>query len=93
MSAKAQPQSARDVDEAESDDFQSDDAENSTDEIEGSPKDDEQDVVDEDQEWDNTFHRLIEFKDREGHCLVPFRYKLDRPLGKWGELRCVASGS
>jgi hypothetical protein len=43
-----------------------------------------------DERWEESFNRLLEFKRREGHCLVPFRYKHDRKLGKWGEFRLTS---
>ena len=33
--------------------------------------------------WDQMYSRLLAFREREGHCLVPNRYKLDRSLGQW----------
>ena len=33
--------------------------------------------------WDNTFDRLVVFKEKYGHCLVPNRYDEDRSLGAW----------
>uniref|UniRef100_A0A7S1ZFL4 Helicase-associated domain-containing protein n=1 Tax=Trieres chinensis TaxID=1514140 RepID=A0A7S1ZFL4_TRICV len=33
--------------------------------------------------WDQMYHRLLSFRERHGHCLVPNRYKEDRSLGQW----------
>ena len=33
--------------------------------------------------WDNMFDRLLAFKAKHGHCLVPNRYNEDRSLGAW----------
>jgi hypothetical protein len=33
--------------------------------------------------WDNMFERLLAFKAKHGHCLVPNRYDEDRSLGAW----------
>jgi Helicase associated domain len=49
--------------------------------------DDDDDGDSRDEEWEELFNRLVQFKSNEGHCLVPFRYKHDRKLGKWGTSR------
>lgn len=33
--------------------------------------------------WDQMFLRLLEYKKKNGHCLVPNRYTEDRSLGAW----------
>lgn len=33
--------------------------------------------------WDVMFKKLLRFKEIEGHCLVPNRYKEDTKLGSW----------
>mmetsp|Transcript_7524 Transcript_7524/g.12541 ORF Transcript_7524/g.12541 Transcript_7524/m.12541 type:complete len:740 (-) Transcript_7524:117-2336(-) len=33
--------------------------------------------------WDNMFERLVTFKVKYGHCLVPNRYDEDKSLGAW----------
>ena len=33
--------------------------------------------------WDNMLDRLLAFKAKHGHCLVPNRYNEDRSLGAW----------
>lgn len=33
--------------------------------------------------WDNMFERLVHFKEKHGHCLVPNRYDADKSLGAW----------
>lgn len=33
--------------------------------------------------WDSMFDRLLAFKAKHGHCLVPNRYDEDRSLGAW----------
>ena len=33
--------------------------------------------------WNFMFHRLTEYKQVHGNCLVPNRYKCDLPLGLW----------
>ena len=36
------------------------------------------------EQWEDGFSKLLEFKEREGHCRVPQRYKLDEfSLGAW----------
>jgi hypothetical protein len=40
--------------------------------------------------WDEGFRNLISFKDREGHCRVPARYKENGfGLGRWSDLQRV----
>ena len=34
-------------------------------------------------QWDTLFEKLVLFKDRFGHCLVPFRHDDDPSLGHW----------
>lgn len=36
-----------------------------------------------DKQWDQMFDRLLEFKAKHGHCLVPKRYPEDMKLGTW----------
>ncbi len=36
-----------------------------------------------DKQWDQMFDRLVEFKAKQGHCLVPKRYPDDMKLGTW----------
>lgn len=61
-------------------------ADGSSEEDEGSDHegDDDDDADSRDEEWEELFNRLVQFKSNEGHCLVPFRFKHDRKLGKWG---------
>lgn len=33
--------------------------------------------------WEAMFQRLVDFKKKNGHCLVPNRYKKDHRLGSW----------
>jgi uncharacterized protein YbgA (DUF1722 family) len=33
--------------------------------------------------WHQLYEKLVEFKRKDGHCLVPHRYKQDPSLGKW----------
>ena len=33
--------------------------------------------------WNHMFHRLVDYKQVHGDCLVPNRYKSDMPLGLW----------
>ena len=33
--------------------------------------------------WMEMYSRLIEYKTKNGHCLVPFKYTLDPSLGRW----------
>jgi hypothetical protein len=40
-------------------------------------------VVSHDTKWEIMFDRLVEFKNKYGHCLVPNRYKNDNKLGSW----------
>jgi hypothetical protein len=39
--------------------------------------------------WEESFMRLVEYKEKYGHCLVPNRYTEDPHLGSWGELKKV----
>jgi Helicase associated domain len=55
--------------------------------------DDDDDGDSRDEEWEELFNRLVQFKSNEGHCLVPFRYKHDRKLGKWGTSRWLGFDS
>lgn len=34
-------------------------------------------------QWEELYARLIEYKEKNGHCLVPNRYKEDKQLGLW----------
>ena len=36
-----------------------------------------------DQQWQTMFERLVQFKTKYGHCLVPNRYEDDKQLGQW----------
>jgi len=36
-----------------------------------------------DKQWDNMFERLLKFKEKSGHCMVPKRYPPDLKLGTW----------
>jgi hypothetical protein len=38
--------------------------------------------------WEQMYERLIVFKDKHGHCLVPNRYAEDAQLGSWGKNCC-----
>ena len=42
-----------------------------------------------DDQWDSMFLRLKEYKDRNGHCLVPKRCKEDQKLGTWVDTQRV----
>lgn len=42
-----------------------------------------------DEQWDSMFIRLAEFKERNGDCLVPKRYKEDQKLGTWVDTQRV----
>jgi Helicase associated domain len=33
--------------------------------------------------WEHMFDRLVDFKEKNGHCLVPNRYSQDPSLGAW----------
>jgi hypothetical protein len=35
--------------------------------------------------WEDSFNRLLNFKEKHGHCLVPNRYPEDPHLGSWGK--------
>lgn len=35
--------------------------------------------------WDESFKRLLAFREKHGHCRVPNRYKEDPRLGSWGK--------
>ena len=36
--------------------------------------------------WDESFKRLLAFREEYGHCRVPNRYKEDPRLGSWGKI-------
>ena len=38
---------------------------------------------DADKRWHQQYEKLVEFKRKNGHCIVPFRYEQDKPLGQW----------
>jgi hypothetical protein len=33
--------------------------------------------------WNEHYQELVEFKERNGHCVVPRRYEQDKALGQW----------
>jgi hypothetical protein len=33
--------------------------------------------------WDQQYEKLVEFKHKKGHCMVPHRYEQDKFLGRW----------
>jgi hypothetical protein len=33
--------------------------------------------------WNNQYEKLVEFKRKKGHCLVPTKYEQDSSLGTW----------
>jgi hypothetical protein len=33
--------------------------------------------------WHQQYEKLVEFKRKSGHCMVPFKYEQDKPLGRW----------
>lgn len=33
--------------------------------------------------WEQMYHRLMQYREKHGNCLVPNRYKEDRSLGQW----------
>ena len=35
--------------------------------------------------WEDMYSRLLAFKNKHGHCLVPNRYRDDTSLGSWGK--------
>ena len=36
-----------------------------------------------DQIWNSQYKKLVDFKEKNGHCIVPRRYGQDMPLGRW----------
>jgi hypothetical protein len=42
-----------------------------------------------DDQWDNMFEKLREFKEKHGHCLVPKRHKENPKLGTWVDTQRV----
>ena len=40
-------------------------------------------VSGEDKKWHQHYERLVEFKRKKGHCIVPTEYKEDKSLGYW----------
>jgi hypothetical protein len=42
--------------------------------------------------WCQQYAKLVEFQRKTGHCIVPFRYKQDKSLGRWvGQQRSLYS--
>jgi hypothetical protein len=39
--------------------------------------------IDRDPQWNKKYQTLVEFKSKNGHCLVPNMYQEDMSLGKW----------
>jgi uncharacterized protein YbgA (DUF1722 family) len=39
--------------------------------------------ADHDKLWHQQYKKLVEFKRKKGHCLVPQRYEQDKSLGQW----------
>jgi hypothetical protein len=37
----------------------------------------------EDHRWNKQYEKLVEFKQKNGHCRVPSRYQEDLCLGEW----------
>jgi hypothetical protein len=33
--------------------------------------------------WHQQYEKLVEFKRKTGHCIVPSKYKKDKSLGQW----------
>jgi hemerythrin superfamily protein len=33
--------------------------------------------------WNQQYEKIIEFKRNKGHCMVPYAYEQDKPLGQW----------
>jgi hypothetical protein len=40
-------------------------------------------VSGDDKKWRNQYEKLVEFKHKNGHCLLPQKYKEDMSLGMW----------
>jgi DNA-directed RNA polymerase subunit N (RpoN/RPB10) len=36
-----------------------------------------------DKQWRQQYERLVEFQQKNGHCIVPCRYEQDKSLGQW----------
>jgi hypothetical protein len=36
-----------------------------------------------DKKWNRQYEQLVEFKRKNGHCMVPSKYEQDKALGKW----------
>jgi hypothetical protein len=36
-----------------------------------------------DKQWNMRYEKLVDFKQKNGHCLVPRLYMQDKPLGEW----------
>jgi hypothetical protein len=36
-----------------------------------------------DKKWNMQYEKIVEFKRKNGHCLVPKRYEQDKSLGAW----------
>ena len=36
-----------------------------------------------DEKWLQQYKKLVEFKQKNGHCMVPSRYKQDKAFGRW----------
>ena len=40
-----------------------------------------------DERWGESFQRLVDYKRVHGDCSVPYRYKEDPFLGRWGKAK------
>jgi nitrate reductase assembly molybdenum cofactor insertion protein NarJ len=40
-------------------------------------------MADLDKKWNMQYEKLVEFKRKKGHCIVPYMYKEDKSLGQW----------
>jgi uncharacterized protein YbgA (DUF1722 family) len=36
-----------------------------------------------DKKWNRQYEELVDFKRKNGHCMVPFKYEQDKSLGNW----------
>jgi uncharacterized protein YbgA (DUF1722 family) len=36
-----------------------------------------------DKSWRQQYEKVVEFKQKYGHCLVPYKYEQDKSLGRW----------
>jgi hypothetical protein len=43
--------------------------------------------------WHQQYEKLVEFKRRNGHCTVPFKYQEDKSLGQWVQTQRICQSN